>query len=199
MDLESSDMKVKFGYPLCLVCLFFTVFSGCAKTEPSVSLPTATPTAKIIESNWAEFLSYFISDVGKIEYSFQYPAEWYIYPGSTRSVPGLEDETVIQSFPRENSNIDYQPPDSIRLKIYAFPCAITQEGCNVSSLDTIPITESMDGTKTIQYIAGNTVWTVFLYTESYRFMMQGYLIGEYDESSEQIRLLDKIASTVEIK
>ena len=192
-------MKVKFGYPLCLVCLLSTVFSGCAKTEQSVSLQTATPTAKLIESNWAEYLSYLISDVGKIEYSFQYPAEWYIYPGSTRSVPGLEDETVIQSFPRENSNIDYQPPDSIRLKIYALPCAITQEGCNVSSLDTIPITESMDGTKTIQYIAGNTVWTVFLYTESYRFMMQGYLIGEYDESSEQIRLLDKIASTVEIK
>lgn len=192
-------MKVKLGYHLCLVCLFFIVFSGCAKTGPSASIPMATPTAKLIESNWAEFSSYFTSDVGRIEYSFQYPAEWYIYPGSTRSIPGLEDETFIQSFPKENSNTEYQPPDSIRLKIYALPCAITQEGCNVSSLDTIPITESMDGTKTIQYIAGNTVWTVFLYTESYRFMMQGYLIGEYDESSEQIRLLDKIASTVEIK
>jgi hypothetical protein len=57
----------------------------------------------------------------------------------------------------------------------------------------------MEGTKTIQYLAGNTVWTVFLYTENYRFMMQGYLKGEYNESSEQIRLLDKIASTIKIK
>jgi hypothetical protein len=192
-------MKVKLGYHLCLVCLFFIVFSGCGKTGPSASIPMATPTAKLIESNWAEFSSYFTSDVGRIEYSFQYPAEWYIYPGSTRSIPGLEDETFIQSFPKENSNTEYQPPDSIRLKIYALPCAITQEGCDVSSIDTIPITESMEGTKTIQYLAGNTVWTVFLYTENYRFMMQGYLKGEYNESSEQIRLLDKIASTIKIK
>lgn len=192
-------MKVKLGYHLCLVCLFFIVFSGCAKTGPSASIPMATPIAKLIESNWAEFSSYFTSDVGRIEYSFQYPAEWYIYPGSTRSIPGLEDETFIQSFPKENSNTEYQPPDSIRLKIYALPCAITQEGCDVSSIDTIPITESMEGTKTIQYLAGNTVWTVFLYTENYRFMMQGYLKGEYNESSEQIRLLDKIASTIKIK
>ncbi len=192
-------MKVKFGYLLCLVCLFCIIFSGCAKTKPSTSITMVTPTATLIESTWAEFSSYFTSNVGRIEYSFQYPAEWYIYPGSTRSISGLEGETLIQSFSKVSSNIEYQPPDSIMLKIYALPCATTQEGCDVSSLDTIPITESLEGTKTIQYLAGNTVWTVFLYTENYRFMMEGYLKGEYNESSEQIRLLDKIASTINIK
>ncbi len=192
-------MKTRFSNFFYVMCFSLIAFSGCSNPTFNINFIQPTPTKNLPVPNWIWFSSYFTSDEGRLEYNLQYPEEWYLYPGLTESVPGLEGETLVQSFARVNGNFEYQPPDSIKIKIYALPCNLTQEKCEDSDQITSPVTESLQGVKTIQYLAGDTVWNVFIYAKNYRFMLQGYLKGEHSEYSEQIALLEKIASTLEIK
>jgi len=207
-------MQMRLTHLFCRFPLLLTIIlilSGCSKAESAVNYFTPTPIETLFSFDEAEYSSYFTtevetseysfrypSEVGTIEYSLRYPSGWYVYPGSTKIAPGLGSETFIQSFPRTgDSNSGYQPSDSIKVEIYALPCAVTENGCDPNGLTFI--TENLQGTRTLQYLDGKTVWTVFLYTKNYRFMLQGYLKGEHDENSELIKILDEIASTVVIK
>lgn len=185
-----------------IVTVWFVVFIlvSCAPAAKVVPTEAAIPTSTFTSDNWKEYSSKFTSDVGTIQYSLDYPQDWYVYPGSTKSEPGLEGQTYIQDFVRigevggDTSN--YQVEGTVRLEIYALPCAITEEGCNPAGLSILA--PNLSGVKKIENRSGWTVWTVFLYTKNYRLSLDGYMIGTPEQNDNLIKVLDKILSTVVI-
>ena len=184
-----------------MVWLVVFILVSCAPAAKIIPTETAVPISTLTSENWKEFSSKFTSDVGTIQYSLRYPQDWYVYPGSTKSEPGLEGQTYIQDFERigevGGDTSDYQVASTARLEIYALPCAITEEGCDVAGLSTL--VSNLSGVKKIENRSGWTVWTVFLYTKNYRLSLDGYMIGTPEQNDALIKVLDKILSTVVIK
>src|SRR5574341_1294197 len=115
-------MKTK---TLVLVLLVVSMLASCAPAAKVVSTEKAVPTSTFTPDNWKEYSSEFTSDVGTIQYRLRYPQDWYVYPGSTKSEPGLEGQTYIQDFVRigdvGGDTSDYQVAGTVRLEIYALP------------------------------------------------------------------------------
>ena len=191
-------MKTKNNVMVLLVVL---ILGSCAPVAKLAPTETGFPISTLTYDNWNEFSSKFTSDVGTIQYSLHYPQDWYVYPGSTKSEPGLEGQTYFQNFERigkvGGDTSDYQVAGTARLEIYALPCAKTEEGCDVAGLSTLA--SNLQGVKKIENRSGWTVWTVFLYTKIYRLSLIGYMIGTPEQNDALIKILDKILSTVVIK
>ena len=191
-------MKTKSIVTVWLVVFIFVSCTPVVKIAPT---ETVAPISTFSFDDWKEYSSKFTSDVGTIQYSLHYPQDWYVYPGSTKSEPGLEGQTYIQDFVRigevGGDTSDYQAAGTVRLEIYALPCAITEEGCNPAGLSIL--IPNLSGVKEIENRSGWTVWTVFLYTKNYRLSLNGYMIGTPERNDNLIKVLDKILSTVVIK
>ena len=182
--------------------------SHCLSTQPGVcefqfqvDSVTATPTTTFTSDNWQEYSSKFTSHVGTIQYNLRFPQGWYVYPGSTQSEPGLEGQTYIQDFMRIGNiggdTSDYQVAGTVRLEIYAVPCAGNLESCDPPGLSILAPNSS--GVKQIETLGGWTIWIVFLYKKDYRLSLQGYMIGTPEQNADLIKVLDKILSTVVIE
>lgn len=182
------------------VWLVVFILVSCAPASKIAPTETAIPISTFSSDDWKEYSSKFTSDIGTIQYSLRYPQDWYVYPGSTKSEPGLEGQTYIQDFIRigevGGDTSDYQVAGTARLEIYALPCAITEEGC---STELSVLAPNLSGVKKIENRSGWTVWTVFLYTKNYRLSLDGYMIGTPEQNDDLIKVLDKILSTVVIK
>lgn len=155
----------------------------------------------LASDNWQEYSSEFTSNVGIIHYSLHYPQDWHVYPGSTKSEPGLEGQTYIQDFERIGTvggdTSDYQLAGKVRLEIYALPCASVEEGCNPNGLAIL--TPNLSGVRKVENRSGWTVWTVFLYKKDYRLSLEGYMLGTSEQNHVLLDVLDEILSTVIIK
>jgi len=191
-------MKTKTIATILLVTMSL---ASCAPAAKVVPTETVTPTSTFTSENWQEYSSEFTSDVGTIHYSLRYPQNWYVYPGSTKSEPGLEGQTYVQDFERigevGGDTADYQVAGTVRLEIYALPCAIVEEGCNPTGLSIL--TPNLSGVKKIENRFGWTTWRVFLYKNDYRLSLEGYILGTPEQNNGLLKLLDQILSTVVIK
>jgi len=195
---DKVSMKIKNVITAWLVVF---VLVACTPALKNVSTESGVPISTPVSNNWQEYSSKFMSNVGTIQYSLRYPKGWYVYPGSTNSKPGLEGQTYIQDFVRIGTvggdTSDYQVAGTTRLEIYALPCAITEEGCNTK--EPLALVSDLPGVRKIDNRDNWTIWTVFLYTKDYRFSLNGYMIGAPEQNNDQIKILDKILSTVIIK
>ncbi len=191
-------MKVK---NIVIVSLLVFLLASCMPMAKVVPTETAAPTSPLTTEKWQEYSSKFTSEAGTIQYSLRYPQDWYAYPGSTRSEPGLEGQTYIQDFVRVGDaggdTSDYQVAGTVRLEIYALPCAITEEGCKPPGLSILA--PGLSGVRRIENRSGWTIWTVFLYEKDYRLSLEGYMIGTPEQNDDLIKVLDEILSTVVVK
>src|SRR6266498_5702944 len=169
-------MKTETFVPILLVAI---ILASCGPAVKVVPTEMTAPTSTFTPDNWQEYSSTFTSDAGINRYSLRYPCDWYIYPGSTKSEPGLEGETYIQDFERigdvGGDTADYQVAGTVRLEIYALPCAIVEEGCNPTGLSILA--PNLSGVKKIENRFGWTTWRVFLYKNDYRLSLEGYMLG----------------------
>jgi hypothetical protein len=183
------------------VLLVAFILAACTPAAKVASTERPVPTSTFTPDNWKGYSSKFTSNVGTIEYSLRYPRDWVVYPGSTRSEPGLEGQTYIQNFVRVGEaggdTSEYQVAGTVRLEIYALPCAITAEGCDTQGL--LSLVSGVPGVRKVENRDGWTIWTVFLYTKDYRFSLDGYMPGTPEQNNENIQTLDEILSTVVIK
>jgi hypothetical protein len=185
-------MNIKNIFTVWFVAFILSSYAPVATVVPT---QTAVPISTFSDDNWLEYSSIFTSNIGSVEYSLRYPKDWYVYPGSTMSEPGLEGQTYIQSYVRiDDNNSDYQPAGTVKLAIYALPCAGTEEGCDITGLLTLA--SDLPGVLKIDYRDGWTVWTVFLCTKDYRFSLDGYMPGTPIQNNDLIKVLDEILSTV---
>jgi hypothetical protein len=175
--------------------------ASCVPPAKVVATKIATSTSTITIEHWQEYSSEFTSNVGTIHYSLHYPHDWYVYPGSTKSEPGLEGQTYIQDFERIGTvggdTSDYQVAGKVRLEIYALPCAIVEEGCNPKGLSVLA--PNLSGAKNIEERDGWTVWTVFLYKKDYRLSLEGYMLGTPEQNDDSLKVLDEILSSVVVQ
>lgn len=189
---RNEPMKTKMTIAILFVAIGL---ASCAPTE------IAVPTSAFTSNNWQEYSSEFTSAIGTIHYSIRYPPDWYVYPGSTKSEPGLEAQTYIQDFERigevGGDTAGYQVAGTVRLEIYALPCAKTEEGCDPTGLSILA--PNLSGVKNIEGRSGWTVWTVFLYKNDYRFSLEGYILGTPEDNDDLLKVLDEILSTVVVK
>jgi hypothetical protein len=188
-------MKVKTVVTVWLVAF---ILASCAPAANVIPTETAVPTSTFTLDNWQKYSSKFMSNAGTIQYSLRYPQDWYVYPGSINSEPGLEGQTYIQDFVRigdvGGDTSDYQVAGTVRLEIYALPCTVTEEGCDPLGLSILA--PNLSGVKKIESRSGWTIWTVFLYKEDYRLSLEGYMIGTPEQNDNLIKDLDEILSTV---
>jgi hypothetical protein len=183
---------------LSVYLITFLICSSCSQFTTSKQGFTPTPALNLPTDNWQQYSSLFTSDAGTIQYSLRYPKEWYVYPGLVKSEPGLEGQTYIQNFIRiGDNNSDYQAPGTVKLAIYALPCAVTEEGCATTGLPTLA--PDLPGVRKIDNSSDWTIWTVFLYTKDYRLSLEGYMPGTLEQNKDLITILDEILSTVVIK
>lgn len=188
-------MKTKTVIAMLLVAV---ILAACAPAAKMIPTERVVPTSTSTNEKWQEYSSKFTSEAGTIQYSLRYPQDWYVYPGSTRSEPGLEGQTYIQDFARIGAaggdTSDYQVAGTVRLEIYALRCAITEEGCDPPGLSILA--PNLSGVRKIETRSGWTVWTVFLYKKDYRLSLEGYMIGTPAQNNDLLKVLDKILSTV---
>lgn len=175
--------------------------ASCAPATKVVATKMATPISTFTFEDWRQYSSEFTANIGTIHYSLRYPQDWYVYPGSTKSEPGLEGQTYLQDFERlgtvGSDTSDYQVAGKVRLEIYALPCAVVQEGCNPKGLSILA--SDLSGEKKVEERDGWTVWTVFLYQKDYRLSLEGYMLGTPEQNAGSLKVLDQILSTVIIK
>ena len=194
------------------VGLAFLFLSGCQNSIPTLlpvnevqssfsKLPTTTPVTIIPISDeptdsWQEYTSQYESDAGTLHYTIRYPTDWIIYPGETKSAPGLESETWIQNFRCDIHNCMNQEVGAVRISIYALACTHFPETCTSEA----PIlAANLPGILTITEDGQNfTVWEVFLNNGTYRFNLTGFMKGSQEENEKLTQLLNKILSTLEI-
>jgi hypothetical protein len=200
-DLQTIGTKPVSTKTFAIILLIAISLVSCEPATNVVATKIATPTSRFMVDDWQKYTSEFTSNVGTIHYSLRYPKNWYVYPGSTKSEPGLEGQTYIQNFERIGTvggdTSDYQVAGKVRLEIYALPCAIVEEGCTPKELSLVA--PSLSGVKKVEERDGWTVWTVFLYQTDYRLSLDGYMLGTSEQNDSSLKVLDQILSTVVIK
>ena len=163
-----------------------------------------TPTPNSTPGVWPEFsseLAYLdqhdmvVTD--PIHFKVSYPPDWYLYPGFTVVITGVEWQgTYIQNY--EQIVNPENPPltaGKVQMMISAGPCSTTEEGCPVG----LPLLSTgLPGTQEITYNSGYTYWTTHMYVRDIQFSVYGYMFGSPEDNASLTKILDEILATVVI-
>ena len=183
-------------------------FTPTPRVTPAAypAIPTAwrdyTPTPNSTSGEWPYFstlLSYLDQHdmvvTEPILFKVSYPPDWYLYPGSTMVITGVEWQgTYIQNF-EQIGNPDNPPltAGKVQMMISAVPCNTTEEGCPVG----LPLLSTgLPGTQEITYNSGYTYWKTHMYIRDIQFSVYGYMFGTPKENTDLIKTLDEILATV---